>query len=285
LITLLPVSNIVPLRALMAERFLYLPSIGFCMLAAILIERVGLIGFKKKSKAARSAAIAIAAALVVSYSIRTMMRNEDWKDSVSITRSILKVTPLNPWAFTSLGAAYSGQERHEEAIKPLMKAIVLSNSYFAPRNILGFSYLELGRYDEAIQVLAGALKLMPDNLEALNSLGVAYASVKKYDDAIKQFERSIKVDPTFANAYINLGTTYDRMGLFDKALEAYGRIESITRSRQDLAIARIRMGDVYIEMGLRDKARESYAKAISLCGRGMDQLKQIATDRFNAKWQ
>jgi tetratricopeptide (TPR) repeat protein len=75
------------------------------------------------------------------------------------------------------------------------------------------------------------------------------------------------------------------MGLFDKALEAYGRIESITRSRQDLAIARIRMGDVYIEMGLREKARESYEKAISLCGRGMDQLKRIAEDRLNAKWQ
>lgn len=285
LITLLPVSNMIPIRALMAERFLYLPSVGFCLLMAILIERVGLAGFRDKTKPGKIFAVSIAAVLVLSYSARTMVRNEDWKDSVSITNSILKVTPLNPWAFASLGAAYSGQGRHAEAVEPLIKAITLSNSYFSPRNILGFSYLEMGRYEDAIRVLEDALKMKPDNLEALNSLGVAYASVRKYDEAVKQFERSIKVDPTFANAYINLGTAYDHMGRLDKALETYGRVESITKSRQDIAIANIRMGDVYIKMGLHDKAKEAYAKAAGLCGRGMEQLRQIAVDRMNAKWQ
>ena len=285
LITLLPVSNIVPIRALMAERFLYLPSIGFCLLMALLIERIGFIGFKNKIKSTRTVAIALAGVLILSYSARTMMRNEDWKNPVAITNSILRISPLNPWALTLLGVSYSAQERHAEAVKPLVKAITLSDDYFAPRNVLGFAYLELGRYDDAIRVLNEALKLKPDNLEALNSLGVAYASVKRYDDAIKQFERSIKVDPTFANAYVNLGTAYDHMGRFEKALEIYGRIESITRSRQDVAIANIRMGDVLVKMGLKDKAKERYAKAATLCGRGMDQLKKIATDRLNANWK
>jgi tetratricopeptide (TPR) repeat protein len=298
-ITLLPVSNIVPIRAVMAERFLYLPSIGFCLLAAICIERIGLIGSGKGDKPgaepaagekaapacgrlsvfARMAAVSVTAVLIIACSARTMIRNEDWKDAVSITRSILKIDPLNPWAFTSLGAAYSGQERHQEAVKPLLKAIALSGTYFAPRNILGFSYLEMGRFDEAIKVLEGALKINPDSLEALNSLGVAYASVGRYKDAVKQFERSIKIDGTFANAYVNLGTTYDRMGRPDKALEAYGMVESITRSKQDIAIACIRMGDVYMKTGRRDRAREYYAKAAGLCGRGMDELKRIAVER------
>lgn len=292
-ITLLPVSNILPIRTLMAERFLYLPSIGFCLLAAICIERIGLIGSEKKASPerakmkniARITAVCIASALISGYSIRTMMRNEDWKDSVSITKSILKIAPLNPWAFTSLGASYAAEERHAEAVKPLLKAIALSNSYFSPRNILGFSYLEMGRYEEAIKILEVALRINPDNLEALNSLGVAYANVKRYDDAIRQFERSIKIDRTFANAYINLGTAYDQTGRYEKALETYGKVESVTRSKQDIAIACIRMGDVSIKMGRQDKAREYYAKAVSLCGRGMDELKKIATDRLNAKWR
>lgn len=283
-LTLLPVSNIVPLRALMAERFLYLPSIGFCMIVALAIARFAVSGPGAQARARRFAAAAAALALVVSYSVRTIVRNEDWRDAETISASILKVTPLNPWAFASLGASYADQERHTEAIKPLLKAIVLSESYFAPRNILGFCYLELGQYEKAIRVLEGALAVKPDNLEALNSLGVAYASVGRYDDAVRQFERSIRVDPTFVSGYINLGTAYDKMGRYDKALESFGRVEKNVRSRQDRAIALLRMGDVYVRMKDIGRAREYYRKALDLCGRGMEQLREVASRRLTAVW-
>jgi tetratricopeptide (TPR) repeat protein len=283
-ITLLPVMNIIPLRALMAERFLYLPSIGFCMLAGIVIERIGLLGFKEKNRSARIAAAALAAVLIVSYSVRTIVRNEDWKNSFALSRAILKITPLNPWALASLGEAYTSRQRNEEAVKPLLKSIALSGSYFLPRNILGFAYVEMGRYDDAVGVLTDALRINPDNLEALNSLGVAYASLKRYDEALKQFDHSAKIDPTFVNAYMNIGTTYDHMGLYDKSLEAYGNVERNTHSKQDIVVSYVRMGDVSIKMKLPEKAKEYYRKAIALCGRGMEGLKKVATDRLNAKW-
>ncbi len=284
IITLLPVMNIVPLRALMAERFLYLPSVGFCLFAAIVIERIGLIGSREKKSFSRILAVVLAAVLIISYSVRTIIRNGDWKNSLTLSESILKVAPLNPWAFAALGEAYTSLQRNEEAVKPLLKAIALSDSYFLPRNILGFAYIEMGKYDYAIKVLIDALKLKPDNLEALNSLGVAYASVKRYDEALKQFERSAKIDPTFVNAHMNIGTTYDHMGLYDKALEAYGEVERNTRSKQDIAVSYVRMGDVYIKMKLPEKAKEYYRKTIALCGRSMGTLKKVATDRLNAKW-
>jgi tetratricopeptide (TPR) repeat protein len=284
LLALLPVSNIVPIRALQAERFLYFPSIGFCLFAAICLERIALIGYRQKARSARIVAVAIAVLLTGSYTVRTMLRNEDWKTPEAITASILKVAPLNPWAYASLGAAYSGQERFQDAVKPLLKAITLSDSYFAPRSILGFCYLEMGRYDDAIRVLSDALKLKPDNLEALNSLGVSYANIKKYDEAIRIFERSIGLDSTFVSAYINLGTAYDHMGRYDKALEAYGMVERNTRSSQDIAISYIRMGDVYMKTQSPDKAMEYYRRALGLCGRGMDDLKRVVADRMAAKW-
>jgi tetratricopeptide (TPR) repeat protein len=283
-ITLLPVMNIIPLRALMAERFLYLPSIGFCLLAAIVIERIGIIGSREKKNPARIIAAVLAAALIVSYSARTVIRNEDWKSSLALSRSILKETPLNPWALAALGEAYASRQQNEEAIKPLLKSIVLCDSYFLPRNILGFVYVEMGRYEEAIKVLTGALRIMPDNLEALNSLGVAYASVGRHDEALRQFKRSARIDPTFINAYMNTGTAYDRMGRFDEALKAYGDVGRHPRSKEAMAVSYIRMGDVSIKMGLPGKAKEYYGKAAGLCGRGMEVLKKIATDRLNAKF-
>ncbi len=278
---LLPVSNIVPLRAIMAERFLYLPSIGFCFLIAILLAKFTTsAGPVIKSKAGRSA-VAIAVMLVLAYSARTMMRNEDWKSQIAVTKSILKIDPLNPWGLTTLGAAYSDLRQYETAIKPLRKAIALSEGYFAPRNILGFCYIGLSRYDEAIAVLAEALEIRPDNLEALSSMGVAYAEMKRYPEAIQQFERAIKVDPSFVDGYMNLATTYDKMGEHGRAIGIYETAAANTRSSQSIAITYVRTGDIYMKLKNPGAAKEYYVKAMSLCSPGMEELKRVIASRLN----
>ncbi|HPM43350.1 MAG TPA: hypothetical protein PLV52_05930, partial [Candidatus Omnitrophota bacterium] len=73
-ITLLPVSNVIPLKALIAERFLYLPSIGFCMILAAILA----LFHRSKTKYISAAAIILAGSIAISYSVRTMTRNEDW---------------------------------------------------------------------------------------------------------------------------------------------------------------------------------------------------------------
>ncbi|MCX5679024.1 MAG: tetratricopeptide repeat protein [Candidatus Omnitrophica bacterium] len=281
-LALLPVSNIVPLRALMAERFLYLPSIGFCVLVSILLEKIARMEYNVIKLNLRRLAIVIASMLVLLYSARTMMRNEDWKSQITITNSILKIDPLNQWALTTLGAAYSDLGQYEKAIKPLVKAIILSENYFAPRNILGFCYLQLGRYDEAIKMLTDALEIKPDNLEALSSIGVAYAQTKRYAEAIQQFERAIKADPSFVDGYMNLGTTYDQMGQSEKAIQAYQQAADSTRSAQSIAIAYVRIGDVYRRLRDLEKAKAYYNKAMALFSPGMVELKKLIIGRLTS---
>lgn len=282
-ITLLPVSNLVPLKALVAERFLYLPAIGFCLMIAILLERLARVHSVISNINARRLAIGIAAILVIFYSARTMMRNEDWKTPTTITNSILKLDPLNPWALTALGVAYSDHAQYEMAIAPLVKAIKIAPEYFAPKNVLGFCYTELGRYDEAVKVLNDALKIKPNHLEALSSMGVAMAQLKRYQDAIGYFERAIKSDPSFIDGYINLATAYDQMGQPEKAIQLYVDAASRTNSSQAIAIIYLRIGDIYKRLNNLDMAREYYEKSVALCVPGMEDLKKIAMDRLNIK--
>ena len=205
----------------------------------------------------------------------------DWKSQIAVTNSILKIDPLNPWALTTLGAGLSDLGQYEAAIKPLRKAMILSEDYFAPRNVLGFCYVELGRYDEAIAILTEALRARPCNLEVLSSLGVAYAETKRYPEAIQQFERAIKADPSFVDGYMNLATTYDKMGEPERAVRMYETAVSNTRSAQSIAIAYIRTGDIYVKLNNPVLAREYYGKAMSICPEGMEELKKVVTDRLN----
>jgi len=275
-ITLLPVSNIVPIRALMAERFLYMPSIGYCVVLAILIRQL---------LRDRRLAIFVAGIIVLAYSMRTMARNEDWKDAITISRSIVRVSPVNPWAYASLGSAYAGKHRFEEAIKELKKSIALSVNYPAPKAILGFCYLEMGRYQDAVQMLLEAQKHEPDNVETMNSLGVSLANLKRYDEALRQFERAKKKDPKFITAYVNMGTTYEFMEEYKNALRQYNEALTKTGSKGDIALVYIRIGDLYVKTRQMDIANSYYRKAIETCDRTLGDLKKIAEERLHANWK
>lgn len=279
-ITLLPVSNIVPLRALIAERFLYLPSVGYCIILAALMTGAWQLKAGRYSNLLKYLSVAAALFVTLSYSIATMRRNEDWKNPISISDSIIKVSPLNPWGYTSLGSAYIGKESYEEAIKPLKKAIRLSPAYASPWNALGFSYLQLGRYEESIGALRRSLELKGDSVETLNSLGVAYANVDNFGEAIKNLEQAIRLDPSFVSAYLNLGAVYERKNDYDRAIGLYEEALRKTNSLSDNAIAYIRMGDVYKKMKDVRKAAECYDKAIELAvGSNFEELRKVAEER------
>jgi len=268
-ITILPVSNIVPLRALIAERFLYIPSIGFCVLLAMALA-------KQKKAIATAAAISI----VVIYGLLTMIRNEDWRDPVLLAKSIIRVSPHNTWGYSCLGSAYLGDERYADAEKALKKAIVLSPDYSSPKTALGFCYLKAEKYEEAIALLTESLKSDPRNLETLNLLGICYGSLKKYDEAIKRFESSIAIDKTFVNAYLNLGATYEFLQKHDLAIKEYNRALARSRGAQDAALLRVRIGDVYIKMNDIPKARGEYIAAIKICGDKFVELAKVASSRL-----
>lgn len=279
-VTMIPVSNIIPLKALMAERFLYLPSIGFCLLLALVIERMGAIKLKGVIKNGSAIACITATAIIIAYASRTIARNEDWSNTATITRSIIAVSPMNPWAYSAMATVYLASGKGEGAINPLKKSMALSKDYPTPRSSLGIVYTNLGRYDDAVKMFKEALTLRPDAIETINSLGVVYAKMRKFDDAVKEFELSIKLDPTYMNAYLNLGAVYERQSKFDKAIEQYNIIANRTNSIQDIIVSNIRIGDAYFHMGRKEQADGYYNKALDLCGRGLEELKKVIEERL-----
>ncbi|CAM9161923.1 unnamed protein product, partial [Ectocarpus fasciculatus] len=89
IVTFVPMSGVfLTLGTLLAERLLYIPSIGFCIVSALLLQRISEI------TGARRQGLFAAAALVVSlYSLRTIQRNPDWADDATLHLASLRVCP------------------------------------------------------------------------------------------------------------------------------------------------------------------------------------------------
>ncbi len=278
--TMLPVSNIIPLKALMAERFLYLPSIGLCMILAFFIDWLNKeIGFLNRKGI--FIAVPLTVIIILGYSVRTFIRNEDWKDTLTISKRTIEANPLNAWALTSFGGYLLEEEKYTEAIKNLKKAILISKDYARAHESLGGCYLKLGRYEDAIQEFKETLRLSPDEIDARNSMGVSYAQLKKYDEAEDAFRTVLRIEPTYFDSYLNLAKLYEMKGDYANALALYEKLISNTKVKLHIAIAYMRIGDSYVNMGLKDKARIYYQKVIDMRRREVAILKNLAVERIS----
>ena len=98
----LPASNLFfPVGFVIAERILYIPSMGFCMLVAYgawnLVRRLN------KTKAQRIVVGTALVYLIATHSTKTYIRNFDWESNMSAFKAGLKVNPRNGLLMANLG--------------------------------------------------------------------------------------------------------------------------------------------------------------------------------------
>ena len=106
-IALLPVSNLLmPVGILLAERTLYLPSVGLALAAGAALARLPTPRLR-----------VLAAILVLAGGIRSALRVPVWHDDVAVTLSILEDSPNSYRGPARMGALYQGRGDAERALE------------------------------------------------------------------------------------------------------------------------------------------------------------------------
>jgi hypothetical protein len=178
-ITYLPVSNIVPLTAyFVAERYLYVPSFGICLLAAVALDRLG---------RDRALAMTAAAAILVAGAVRSRLRVRDWRDSVTLWTAALRVVPEGSARIhAELGRTLLKEGRAEEAMPHLVEVRMLEPDRPESFNDLGLAFLETGRPSDAVPFFRRALAMTPRNPLVRHNLATALLQAGARDEAVLQ---------------------------------------------------------------------------------------------------
>ena len=169
IVALLPVSNLYPVNAYMAEHWLYLPSVGFfiilssCLLALFRINKL------------KAAAVALMVAFVSVYSFLTIKQNIYWSDKILFYNRTLKYAPRSPRIYNNLCKAYNDSGRSGEAIPICKKAIEIKPDYAQAYQNLGNAYKGSGDNAQALKAYQEALRLNPKDVSVYNSLAVLYS--------------------------------------------------------------------------------------------------------------
>jgi len=189
-IAIFPNSNIIPINALIYEHWLYLPSLGFFITIAWLIEELS-----KRGKALQYAAIFITVLITLFYIWRTTERNREWRDHISFYESSIKYAPDSGRLHNNLAMAYSDKGRPEDAIREYRKTISLGDYYPQTHFNLSNAYLGKGDYESAMEELKRSIEIDNNFLYSHESLAVLYFNQKRFDDARLEAEFLLKREP------------------------------------------------------------------------------------------
>ena len=199
LIALLPVSQIVPHHDLMAEHFLYVPSAGFALLVAGLLEPA-------LDRPGTSAAVAASSLLVLAaLGVRTAVRNADWKDDLTLWRKTVQTAPEAAMARNNLGAAYLRRGQLSQAEQQLTAAVTIQPDNAIAHGNLGKLFLDRGDLARAETELEQALTLKPSETIPRLWLGAVYLKQDRATEAETQFRQALTHPRSAPYAHNNLG--------------------------------------------------------------------------------
>ena len=199
-----------------AERYLYLPSVGFVALAAIFLTRMA--GRSSRGTIALIGALALVTGL---YSLGTIKRNAVWRSDYTLFEDTVRKSPDSAIAHEKFATALMGRDRLDEAIGHYKVALALDYSLDDAHTNLGIAYYKKGMLDQAIEEERISIMLYPYMPEKHFNLAQQLADKQLWEAAIREYEIAIKLDPNFADAHNGLGFAYAMAGSIDKAIEHF----------------------------------------------------------------
>ncbi len=275
IITLAPVSNILILiNCTMAERFLYTPSIGFCVMLAFVLIKITKTEFQKKTyypmwQIIKKNALMVLCFGVITglYSFRTVTRNAEWKDNVTLFSNDVKVVPKSAKAHffygnVLLNTIYPAEKQMDKKKEILKKAAsefkvatTLYKNFPEAYHNLGFVYNEMGDFSNAVIYYEQAFSLSYSTPPAVYfcNLGYAYFMAGHHQKALSILDSSIKYYPKYIDGYMNKIYTYISAG---KNLEAIVECNKVIQVDPNEIYAYINKGCCYLNM-------KDYSNAIS----------------------
>jgi protein O-mannosyl-transferase len=283
LATLSIVSNLFfPVGTHLAERLLFMPSVGFCLALALL-------GYRWAASRASAGqppafrqfvpALSVLALVVLAYAARTVLRNPVWKDNYALFLTDVANAPNSAKLRNAAGGELITQSVKEEnaarrpqmlreAVGHLEQALRIHPTYKNAYLLMGNAYNYLQEYEPSIEAYRKALSIEPGYREARGNLGITLREAGQYAGetqgdlakALTYLNQARELMPEDYETVRLLGVAHGSGGNALKALEFFTRASQIAPERADswwnLSIAHSQLGNLEQAELCRQKARE-----------------------------
>jgi tetratricopeptide (TPR) repeat protein len=193
--------------AVMADRYVYLSSIGIFLIIAkgadILIE-------KKLIKPALITVFFIAFFLITAN--LTYSRTKIWKNSLTIWNDVIGKYQTIAFAYYLRGSEENNSNDFKKAIDDYNKAIAIRPNFAKAYANRGATKFSIKDFKGTIEDCNKAIALFPNYADAYLNRGAAKANLGNIQEAIEDFNKAIAINPNYVDAYNNRGVAKANMG-------------------------------------------------------------------------
>ena len=262
-----PTSNIVwYFSYFAADRYIYAPSAGLCILAVLASER--LLG------SGRRFFVFSWVCIICLFAILTWRQSGVWHDETSMYTQMLKVSPRSLEAMVGLSGAYYSAGKYDLSDRYARQAMERDPNDFRPYMNLGNISFVHGRLNEALEFFLQAQKNNPRAPEVHNALGSVYDDLGKPALAIESFKNALQLRPDYFEAYTNLGVTYERT---NNLSEAEAVLNKALAANSNYAPAWFTLGVVRYRNNDKKGARLAFYEAVRRDSSHVDALTSLST--------
>lgn len=205
-------SSIIPLQDLIFEHRTYLPSFGFFLIFVYVV-------YWLTWKNIKTIGISILALVIVVNSVLTYLRNNVWKDEITLSTDSIKKSPGKGRPYNNRGDALVDEKRFEEALLDFDKAIELLPKYAMAYYNRGNLYQKQKKYEQALADFNYAIRYRRDFDKAYNNRGTLYKEINRLDEALVDYDRAISLNPDYHMAFNNRGSVYILQKQYQRAIE------------------------------------------------------------------
>ncbi len=259
-ITLSAESSIIPIKDVIFEHRLYLPSVGF-LIALTASVQLAASRWSPRMPSASQMPVYLMAILALAFTATTYSRNKVWSDKVHIWEDTVKGSPNKARPHNNLGNVYTKLGRYDDAVRQYLAALKMDINYVEAHYNLAFVYARQGRTDDAIREYKEAIKIVPDYSIAHNNLGNIYQDQNRLEDAVNEYKAALKNNPDYAEAHNNLANAYQRQGRLEEAIPSY---LTALKLNPDYGEARNNLANAYQRQERYDEAIAEYKAALKI---------------------
>lgn len=238
IITMFLTSNLlVKIGSTFAERFLFTPSIGYCMVIPLFIVRAVKIDPKHAVWRNKNAFYGVLGLILMVYAAILIPRNHDWKDNLSLFKAGVITSPNSARAHDALAREYRTQGEMIQdparkrtffalSIEQFHKALAIYKDPDIYYN-LGVTFYEDGMQDSALYVYEKAVATDSTYTMAYNNMGVICFNKKEFNKSIRYFTKAYNADKRNVQYLGNIGAAYQNMGNAAEAIKYYNEVLKI----------------------------------------------------------
>ncbi len=292
-----------PVVGIVADRFTYVFSLGYCIALSVIVIRI----FKINILSLNNDTIRIPVGFIVTvgiilsaYSARVIARNNDWHDYLTTYYHDINVVDQSAKAHAMIANTLfykinknpthpkKGQYLYNIA-KHYQAAVNIDSTYASSYNNLGATHIGyLKNYQKGIQLSKQALKLWPDYTEAALNIAIAYEKINQPDSAFKYYLKTIRLAPERIITYKSFNNFLIKYELVEQGIQ---QLDSVASQISNPKYVYINMGNLAINNASNsqnaliyfEKAFNADRTDLSLC-KYIQSLFQQANDQQKAAY-